>query len=83
MIKPFKDDTGATSIGDLSVENSTSTVTISGSLEVTRDKAGLKRARALKQLADAVVEQLESDGELPDKVAGAKRKAEEVDNPFR
>ncbi|CAA9519296.1 MAG: hypothetical protein AVDCRST_MAG91-2098 [uncultured Sphingomonadaceae bacterium] len=83
MIKPFQDDESATSIGDLSVENSTSAVVISGSLEVTRDKAGLKRARALKQFADAVVEQLEADGDLPDKVATAKAPVEEVDNPFR
>lgn len=83
MIKPFEDDDGAASIGELSVENSTTAVVISGSLEVTRDKAGLKRARTLKLLADAIVEQLEADGELPDKVATAKRRCEEVDNPFR
>ena len=83
MIKPFQDDESAASIGDLSVENSPSSVTISGSLEVTCDKAGLKRARALKQFVDAVVEQLEADGDLPDRITTAKIVAEEVDNPFR
>ena len=83
MIKPFLDNESAAAIGDLSVENSTIAVMISGNLEVTRDKTGLKRARALKQLADAMVEQLEADGELPDKVATAKEQVKEVDNPFR
>ena len=83
MIKPFQDDESAASIGDLSIENSTSSVTISGSLEVTRDKAGLKRARALKQFVDAVVEQLEGNGDLPDRIGTAQAAAKEVDNPFR
>ena len=83
MIKAFQDDKGAASIGDLSVENSTSVITVSGSLELTRDRAGLKLARALKELADAVVEQLEADGDLPDRIRTAKAAAEEVDNPFR
>lgn len=83
MIKPFQDDEGAASVGNLSVENSTSVIIVSGSLKLTRDRAGLKRARALKELADAVVEQLEADGDLPDRVAIARGAAEEVDNPFR
>lgn len=83
MIKPFLDNESAAAIGDLSVENSTTAVMISGNLEVTRDKAGLKRARTLKQLADAIVAQLEADGDLPDKVATAKARVEEIDNPFR
>lgn len=83
MIKPFQDNETAASIGDLSIENSTSVVMISGNLEVARDKAGLKRARTLKQLVDAVVAQLEADGNLPDEVGAAKGAADEVDNPFR
>ena len=83
MIKLFQDDVGATSIGDLVVENSTTAVTFSGSLEVTRDKAGLNRARALKKLADAVVEQLEADSDLPNRVVAAKNGSDEIDNPFQ
>jgi hypothetical protein len=38
-----------------------------GSLDLTRDQAGLKRARALKSLLDAVVATLEAE-DLPDAV---------------
>jgi len=39
---------------------------------VTRDKAGLENARALKQLLDDVVRALEGNPSLPDHVAPPK-----------
>lgn len=83
MIKPFADDKDSASIADLTVENGTQAVMISGSLEVTRDAAGLKRARALKELADGMVDHLQAAGDLPEKVAATGPKAvEDVANPF-
>lgn len=82
MIKPFADDQGSSSIGDLTVENGSDVVVMSGNLEVTRDKAGLKHALALKQVADALVAELEGTGDLPEKVATTATATDEVANPF-
>lgn len=83
MIKPFADDKGSASIADLTVENGTQAVVVSGSLEVTRDAAGLKRARALKELADGLVDYLQSAGDLPNKVTTSQPSTvEDVKNPF-
>ena len=82
MIKPFADDEAASSIGELAIENGTAAVVISGSVEITRDQAGLKRARALKQLADDLVAELEA-GNTPQRLAAAQPAGTEViDNPF-
>ena len=82
MIKPFADDDAASSIGDLAIENGTAAVVISGSVEITRDQAGLERARALKQLADDLVAELEA-GNAPQQLATARSAGTDtVDNPF-
>lgn len=82
MIKPFADDEAAASIGDLSIENGTTKVAISGSVEITRDEAGLERARALKRLADDLVTELES-GNVPQQAAPTRTAAvDTVANPF-
>jgi len=80
-MKPFADDSASTTIGELAAENGTSAVALSGSLEITRDKAGLKRAQALKALAEAICHELEA-GDLPDNVEVAAAKTEDVANPF-
>jgi hypothetical protein len=82
MIKPFADDTAAAAIGDLAIENGTTKVAISGSLEITRDRAGLELAHALKRLADDLVKELES-GNMPQTLAATQTAAvDQVDNPF-
>ncbi len=82
MIKPFADDEAATSIGDLAIENGTSRVAISGSVEITRDQAGLEHARALKQLADDLVAELEA-GHAPRQAAATQTASvDQVANPF-
>ena len=80
-MKPFADDTASTTIGELAAENGTGAVILSGSLEITRDKAGLKRAHALKALADAICAKLEAD-DLPDHVEVAAATTDNVANPF-
>ncbi len=81
-MKPFADDSASTSIGELAAENGSQAVTLSGSLEITRDKVGLERAKALRALADALCEELES-GDLPDKVEQSPdTQSDTVANPF-
>ena len=82
MMKPFADDEAASSIGELAIENGTAAVVISGSVEITRDQAGLERARALKRLADDLVAELEA-GTMPQQLAAARPAGTDtVDNPF-
>ncbi len=80
-MKPFADDTASTTIGELAAENGASAVMLSGSLEITRDQAGLRRAQALKALADAICLELEA-GDLPDNVEVAAATTDDVANPF-
>ena len=80
-MKPYADDAASMTIGDLTLENGQDCVAVGGSLDLTRDKAGLAHARALKAALDAIVHVLESDAVLPDKIAPNKA-ATEVKNPF-
>jgi hypothetical protein len=82
MIKPFADNDAAASIGNLTIENGTTKVAISGSVEITRDQAGLERARALKRLADDLVAELEA-GHPPQQFAATQTASvDQVANPF-
>jgi len=81
-MKPFAEEESSESVGGLTVENGLSRVAIYGQLDVTRDKAGLKRAKKLKALVDAIVEELEADESLPAKAADDTEPPVEVKNPF-
>jgi len=81
-ITPFANEADSVGIGDLTVENRLDRVSIYGSLDLTRDKQGLKNARALKELVDNVVRVLESDKKLPDKLPPPKAPGR-VKNPFQ
>ena len=59
-LDPFADDTASISIGKVTIENGTDQVTIYGSLDITRDQAGLVHARQMKALLDRIVEVLEA-----------------------
>ena len=76
----FQNESEALEFGRLSVENRTDRVTIYGSLEVTRDKAGLALAQQLKEIADAIVAFLERD-DLPEHIVF--KAPTEKKNPFR
>jgi len=80
-LKPFRDDRASRSIGGLTIENGRDKLSLYGSLDITRDGAGLERARALKALADAVVAALEAD-EGPADAAPPTRPTRRVRNPF-
>ncbi|HYG86267.1 MAG TPA: hypothetical protein VD978_08415 [Azospirillum sp.] len=81
-LKPFADDERSISIGDLTVENGTDRVALYGSLDITRDKEGLRRARDLLALAQAAVTALEAAGDLPDRLPPPST-PEVVKNPFQ
>lgn len=80
-LAPFADEETALRIGGLLAENRLDRVTLSGTLDLTRDKAGLDRARRLRALAEAVVQALEAEGEsLPDRLPPPEE--ERTANPF-
>ncbi|KAB1068265.1 hypothetical protein [Methylobacterium planeticum] len=78
---PYTDETAVRTIGTLSIENGTSRIALHGSLDITRDRAGLRQARALKSVLDAIVTALAAD-DLPEAVAEEGEASETVKNPF-
>ncbi len=78
---PYADDAASLGIGELTLENGQDRVAVYGSLDLTRDKVGLKHARELKAVLDAVVRHLEAVRDLPDAVP-APEKPTSVKNPF-
>jgi hypothetical protein len=71
-MRPYQNEADAVEIGDLKIENRLDRITVYGRVDLTRDKAGLENARALKRLLDAVVSTLEGDPALPEHVAPPK-----------
>jgi hypothetical protein len=68
-MQPYQNESDADEIGDLKIENRLDRITIYGRIDLTRDKAGLENARALKKLLDDVVHTLEGDPTLPEHIA--------------
>ncbi|PMS15114.1 hypothetical protein C0Z18_28540 [Trinickia dabaoshanensis] len=67
----------------LTVSNGTTCVTVSGKLEITKDKRGLAAALALKQALDSIVAQLQRHRDLPELANTEPPTATgSVDNPF-
>jgi hypothetical protein len=81
-ISPFANESESLGIGDLTIENRTDRISVYGSIDLTRDKAGLEHARMLKAVLDRVVQVLESERDLPDKIAPPDM-PDEVANPFQ
>jgi hypothetical protein len=80
-IKPFSGDADSIPIGDLTVENGPDRIAMYGSVNITKDKAGLALAHQLKELIDATVASLHVETNLPDHIPLAP--SETVDNPFK
>ena len=78
---PFKNESDAVTIGDLKIENGEDHIAIYGRLALTRDRAGLEAAKALKKLFGKIVNELENGPDLPIMVA-ATEPAKKVKNPF-
>ncbi|MDR5739871.1 MULTISPECIES: hypothetical protein [unclassified Caballeronia] len=85
MFKPFANDTDAMNIaGDaINIVNGTTRLTLSGDLAIARDQAGLAVAKALHDALGAIVAALESESNLPAKLADEPpAPAGTADNPF-
>ena len=85
MFNAFANDDDVVNIqGDaLSVSNGTTRVTVTGTLELTKDQRGLKAALALKQAVDSVVEALQSQAGLPARIEDEPdAKPGVAENPF-
>lgn len=78
---PFKNESDAVALGNLKLENREDHVAIYGSLAITRDRAGLDAAKALKDLLERIIKELEDEHDLPLTVASAEP-AVKVKNPF-
>ena len=78
---PFADDAASVSIAKLTIENGTDRIALYGSLDLTRDRQGLRQARTLKAILDQVVHVLETQPDLPDAVPAAAA-PKTVANPF-
>ena len=78
---PYADDAASMNVGELTCENGKDRVALYGQVDLTRDKAGLRLARELKAVLDAVVRHLEAAHDLPEQVP-APRKPRTVKNPF-
>ena len=79
-IDPFANESESLRIDDLTIENRTDKVSLYGSIDITRDKPGLKLARSLKLLVDAIVERLSRE-DLPESIPPPQN-IDEVKNPF-
>jgi hypothetical protein len=85
VFKAFANDTDVLNIqGEaLTVTNDPVRIVISGTLELTRDRVGLKAALALQQAIGCVVDVLQKDPSLPEHVADEPpAPTGTVDNPF-
>lgn len=78
---PFADDAMVATVGGLSIENGTVRIALHGSLDLTRDRPGLARAKSLRATLDAIVSALEAQA-LPDAVAETAQATQTVKNPF-
>ena len=78
---PFKNESDSVTLGDLKIENREDHIAVYGRLAVTRDRAGLEAAKALKELFAKIVNELENGPDLPIQVAAAEP-PKKVKNPF-
>ena len=76
---PYQNEADSLQIADLTIENRLDRISIYGSIDIWKDKGGLKAAQQLKTIIDQTIIELEKC-DLPDKVEIAK--SETVANPF-
>lgn len=80
-LTPFADDAASVTLGKLTIENGTERLALYGSLDITRDQAGLRQAQALKAILDQAVQLLSADPKLPAQLPSPD-KPTTVRNPF-
>ena len=79
--KPFADATSSYELDDLTLENNEDRVALYGSLNISRDEAGLAKAKQLQQLCNELVSYLEQVPDLPKHIEIIAAKS--VNNPFQ
>ncbi|HEY3488615.1 MAG TPA: hypothetical protein VGK27_00675 [Candidatus Deferrimicrobiaceae bacterium] len=78
---PYKNESEVIGIGpDLTIENRLDRVTMIGSIDLTLDQEGIRKAEALRMLLDRVCRALRERKPLPPKVVTVSPTA--IDNPF-
>jgi len=82
VMTPFANDTESQAIEGLTIENGSARIVISGDLEITKDKAGLRHAKALKAVITEIVAALEAEKKLPEYADDESKPIAEVKNPF-
>lgn len=80
LIHPYKNESEAVSLDGLAIENRTTHISLYGEIQLTRDKAGLRDARQLRDLLNDIVHALEADPALPEKIVS--KETVTVKNPF-
>ena len=80
MFKAFEQGTESHSIHDLTIENDVDRVNLYGHLQITKDQQGLKAAKALQAVLNQIVQQLELEKDLPERIQ--LQESDEVENPF-
>ena len=80
-INPFQNEEESIQIGELTIENRLDRIELYGSLHITKDKAGLRLARSLKELVDSALKALEQERSLPDKIKIVP--TDTTENPFK
>ena len=79
MFKPFEQGDQSSAIYDLTLENQVDCVRLYGNLQITKDQAGLKAAKALQSFINEVVMVLEAQS-LPEQIE--RKPEQEIENPF-
>lgn len=77
---PFQNESDTFNMDKLTLENRMDRISIYGSLDITKDKAGLEHALLLKRLIDSAIDELKRDKQLPDHIS--LKEADIVENPF-
>jgi hypothetical protein len=78
---PFQNECDAVAVGGLKIENREDHIAVYGALAITRDRAGLAGAKALKDLLESIIKELEREHDLPVRVAAVEPPVK-VRNPF-
>ncbi|EPG41411.1 MULTISPECIES: hypothetical protein [Acinetobacter] len=79
MFKPFEQGDESSAIYDLTLENQVDCVSLYGNLQITKDQAGLKTAKALQNFINDVVTALEQQ-DLPEQIE--RQPEQDIENPF-
>ena len=79
---PFANDAASVGAGGLTIENGTLQISIYGSADIGRDRAGLAAAIAIRDTAQAIVAALEAMTDLPEHAVMPPPITGTTQNPF-